>query len=104
MDELKQLIYKINDVETLAKAYIPFIQTGGIFIETEDLYNLGDQLNLSLQLPDQNEVVNVPVKVAWISFHNDRNTLDRAGIGVSLMGDQAPALVKRIEKIIQYKA
>jgi type IV pilus assembly protein PilZ len=104
MNELTNLIFKVKDVQELSKAYMPFVLSGGIFVETEQQFNLGDKVTLSVELPDQEEAVLLSARVVWISFKNERSKMDRVGVGVSFMGEHASELVKRIEKGIQYSS
>ncbi len=70
----------IKDVAELHKLYMPFIENGGIFIKTQNSYNLGDDVFLLLSLMGE-EKVPVTGKVVWITPLGSGG-MKHAGIGV----------------------
>lgn len=87
----------IRDKNALYAAYMPFVKNGGIFISTNKLLELGDEVFLLLTLLDDPDRHPVTGKVVWI---NPTNMAGRPiGIGIQFSsGDNANALVqKKIE-------
>ncbi len=57
----------IKDKDTLYRAYMPFVENGGLFIPTIKKYELGDDVFVLLNLMDDAERVPVAGKVIWIT-------------------------------------
>jgi len=53
----------IKDKDTLYRAYMPFVENGGLFIPTIKKYELGDDVFILLNLMDDTERVPVAGKV-----------------------------------------
>lgn len=60
---------KITTRADLYSAYMPFLQNGGIFIQTNRFYKLGDEVFLLLTLMDESETELVPSSVVWVTPH-----------------------------------
>ena len=60
------LTLQIRSDEDLYKSYLPFLKHGGLFIPTDKLYQLGDEVFLLLTLPDSDKTP-VAGKVVWIN-------------------------------------
>ncbi|MFD2190142.1 PilZ domain-containing protein [Pistricoccus aurantiacus] len=68
MAKHKTLSLKIRDTSMLLAVYMPFVEHGGIFVPTKEHYQLGEEVLLSLTLPEeQEEIIEVGGRVAWIS-------------------------------------
>ena len=57
----------IKDKETLYKAYMPFVENGGLFIPTTKKYELGDDVFMLLNLMDESERIPAAGKIIWIT-------------------------------------
>lgn len=77
-------------------SYMPFITNGGLFILTQDDYNLGTRITLNLTLPTLEECTGIETKVIWI---NPKNSTTNAypGIGLQFIGKNAPEINERIK-------
>jgi len=71
----------IKDKSVLYSAYMPFIKNGGLFVPTNKLYNLGDEVFLLLGLMAEPEKIPVAGKVVWITPQG-ANGKYTAGIGI----------------------
>src|SRR5690606_20135483 len=63
----KVMSVTIKDRKTLHAAYMPFLQSGGIFVPTTGKYKMGDEIFLLLKLVESPENVSIPGKVVWIT-------------------------------------
>lgn len=70
----------IKDVTELHKLYMPFIQSGGIFVKTNKSYKLGDEVFLLLSLMEE-ERFPVTGKVIWVTPQG-AGGLKQPGIGI----------------------
>ena len=70
----------IKDVTELHKLYMPFIENGGVFVKTKNIYKLGDEVFLLLSLMEE-EKFPVTGKVIWVTPQG-ASGLKHAGIGV----------------------
>jgi type IV pilus assembly protein PilZ len=71
----------IKDKAVLYAAYMPFLKFGGLFIPTNKLYKLGDEVFMLLSLMDEAEKIPVAGKVVWITPQGAQGNRT-AGIGV----------------------
>ena len=57
----------IKDKATLYQCYMSFVRGGGLFVQTNKRYNLGDEVFLLLSLPEETERLATTGKVVWIT-------------------------------------
>ncbi|MFG6178208.1 PilZ domain-containing protein [Halomonas sp. THAF12] len=67
MTAQKALSLTIRDIPTLLSAYMPVLERGGIFVPTQERYELGQEVFVLLTLPDESERLPVTGQVVWIS-------------------------------------
>jgi len=84
----------ITDRGALQAAYMTFVDGGGVFVPTNQTYNLGDTVFLLFGLMDDAERWPVPGKVVWVTAAGG-NSL--AGIGVQFTGDKAGEVRRAVE-------
>jgi type IV pilus assembly protein PilZ len=61
------LSLSIKDKSSLYAAYMPYVQNGGLFIPTNKVYNLGDEVFMLLTLMDDGERLPVAGKIIWMT-------------------------------------
>ncbi|WP_456377516.1 PilZ domain-containing protein [Thiolapillus sp.] len=86
----------IKDKDTLYRAYMPFVENGGLFIPTIKKYELGDDVFILLNLMDDAERVPVAGKVIWITPVGAMGNRT-AGIGVQFGPHDEGATRNKIE-------
>jgi len=57
----------IRDKQTLHACYMPFVRNGGLFIPTDRLFELGDEVFVLLRLMDEPQRYPITGKVIWIN-------------------------------------
>ena len=75
------LSLSIKDRQGLYAAYMPFVQGGGLFVQSTKRFALGDEVFLLLTLLDLEERLPIPGKVVWITPAGSQGNR-KAGIGV----------------------
>jgi type IV pilus assembly protein PilZ len=95
----KVMSITIRDRKTLHAAYMPFLQSGGIFVPTAGRYVAGDEVFLLLKLVDSTENISVPGKVVWITPEGAMSHRV-AGIGIQFTGPEAGKVRTKIEGIL----
>ncbi len=110
MEEENILKCEITEIDALQRAYMPFVDRGGIFVNTDKEYTLGEKLQILLTLPDEKETItfNGTVvwttpntgKVVWIAPGNTSDENCNSGVGVQFSDPDAKALRKKIEKLL----
>lgn len=75
------LSLSIKDKQSLYQAYMPFVQGGGLFVQSQKRFSLGDEVFLLLTLMDLEERLPIPGKVIWITPPGSQGSR-RPGIGV----------------------
>lgn len=84
------LFYTVKDMRQLQRSYMPFIQNGGLFIETDQVHKMGDALFLLLTLLDEAEQIPLAVKVVWLAG-KEVKAPHKPGIGVQFLDIENPA-------------
>ena len=75
------LSLSIKDRHSLYSAYMPFVQGGGLFVQSTKRFSLGDEVFLLLNLMDLEERLPIPGRVVWITPAGSQGNR-RPGIGV----------------------
>lgn len=79
-------------------AFMPFLKEGGIFVRTPRQYDLGDEVELHILLPDALEDSIVHGEVTWLTPAGAQNGTP-PGIGVTFVQD--PSKIRhQIEQIL----
>jgi len=78
------LSLSIKDKSSLYAAYMPYVQNGGLFIPTNKVYNLGDEVFMLLTLMEDGERLPVAGKIIWMTPKGAQG--NRAhGVGVQFL-------------------
>ncbi|MGH1486162.1 MAG: PilZ domain-containing protein [Cellvibrionaceae bacterium] len=85
----------IKDKAVLYAAYMPYVKNGGLFIPTNKVYNVGDEVFVLLNLMDEPEKIPVAGKVVWITPKGAQGNRS-AGIGIQFT-EQDSVAVNKIE-------
>lgn len=84
----------IKDKNALYAAYLSYIKNGGLFVPTNNAYNLGDEVFILLTLMEETEKIPVVGKVVWITPKGAQGNRT-AGIGLQFTDkDGGPARSK----------
>ena len=78
---------------------MPFIQGGGLFIETKTQYDLGAPIAITLTLLDELAQYTVSGKVVWITPNEVQSTRP-IGVGVQFQEEGGRILSNKIESIL----
>ena len=93
-----QLVFR--EKGALYAAYIPLFTDGGLFVPTNRLYRLNEDIYLLISLPDDTQRYPVAGRVGWITPANASGGRT-AGVGVRFPGDEKARLLKlRIEEAL----
>ena len=71
----------IKDRQALFSAYMPFVQGGGLFVQSTKQFSLGDEVFLLLTIMELEERLPIPGKVVWITPQGSQGNR-KSGIGV----------------------
>lgn len=89
----------IKDNSALYRAYMPFVQNGGLFVPTTKHYDIGDEVFLLITLLDESDRLPVPGKVVWVTPVGAQGNR-QAGIGIQFSdtseGEQARTKIESI--------
>ena len=88
----------LSDKANLLAAYMPYIKNGGLFVRTDKVYQLGDEVFLLLKLMDVEEKLTTPGKVVWISPKGAQDGLT-SGVGVQF-SDPENTIHSKIETLL----
>lgn len=90
------LSLSIKDKSSLYAAFMPFVKNGGLFIPTDKIYNLGDEVFMLLTLMDDSERLPVAGKIIWMTPKGAQG--NRAhGIGVQFASQDKGVTRGKIE-------
>lgn len=92
------LSLKISDENMLYHAYMPFLKNGGIFIPTNKVYELGEEVFILLTLMKEADRIPVAGTIAWLTPKGAQGN-QAAGIGVhfSDLDDSGASVKHKIE-------
>lgn len=83
----------IKDKAVLYSAYMPFLTNGGLFVPTNKLYDIGDEVFMLLTLMDEPEKIPIAGTVVWVTPRGAQGNRT-AGIGVQFSEQDAAANAK----------
>ncbi len=90
------LSLSIKDKHSLYAAYMPYVKNGGLFIPTNNQYNLGDEVFMLLSLMDDGERLPVAGKIIWLTPKGAQG--NRAhGVGVQFSPQDKGSTRSKIE-------
>jgi type IV pilus assembly protein PilZ len=94
------LSLNIREKESLYAAYMPFLKGGGIFVPTNQSYQLGEEVFMLLSLMGDPQRIAVQGKVVWITPYGVPGKRTQ-GIGVQFTSDETGASARaQIEQIL----
>ena len=79
----------------LYDAYMPYVKGGGLFIETNRPFHLGEEVFALLQLVDDMDKTPITGKVIWLTPKAPQNNR-KQGVGIQISAEDND-LAKRIE-------
>ena len=96
--KLKQGVIKINidDLQDLYQYYMPYVDGCGIFVPTEEIYSLEQEVFIFLKLPGDLGKFAASGRIVWLNPPK-KASRRMPGVGVQLRGKEAP----RIREIIE---
>ena len=86
------------DKESLQASYMPYILGGGLFVTSQQVVNLGDELLVITSLPNQTQKFPVTGKVIWIS--PKRHGMKPQGFAIQLAGDKGVQFRNEAERLL----
>ena len=95
----KVLSLSIKDKSALYASYMPFLENGGVFIPSEQAFELGEEVFMLVNLVDDNEKIPLSGKVVWITPKGAQNN-KTAGVGVQFNSLDRGSTKDKIEKLL----
>jgi len=90
------LTLTIKDKSALYLAFMPYVINGGLFIPTNSIYNLGDEVFMLLNLMDEENKLPVAGHVIWVTPKGAQGKRT-AGIGVQFSDQDNGDTRKKID-------
>ena len=85
----------LHEKQSLYDAYMPFVKGGGLFIETNRDFHLGEEVFALLQIMDEPDKSAITGKVIWMTPKSPQNRR-KQGIGIQISSEDVD-LAKKIE-------
>ena len=95
-DKIQLINCSFSSEASLYLAYMPFVKGGGIFIRTNHIYPLGELVQLSVKLINEQDPYTVNGKVVWITQRGAQGNKP-SGIGLQFQGENSRYLCNKIE-------
>lgn len=89
----------IPDKFSLQLLFMPYLRGGGIFVPSLETYEVGDQVLLIMDLPDEDARCAVAGRVAWILPPTAHKPRKPAGIGIQFIEEES-RVKARIENLL----
>lgn len=83
----KMLNYTITEKPELYRCYMSFLKHGGLFVPTADVFHMGEEVLLIVNLPEHNEPRYLRTSVAWLNSTSSASGQPK-GIGLAFSNDQ----------------
>lgn len=96
MDKAQLINCLFPNEASLYLAYMPFVKGGGLFVRTNHNYALGELVQLSVKLLEEQEPYLVDGKVVWITPKGAQGNKP-PGIGIQFIGENSRYLCNKIE-------
>lgn len=78
----KMVKMALTDRTTIYNSYMSFLNNGGVFIASDDAFEMGDEVLLVLEIGDALERFPLKTKVCWINPKRGSSTRPR-GVGLA---------------------
>ncbi len=95
----KVLSLSIKDKSALYAAYMPFLENGGVFVPSEQAFELGEEVFMLVNLVDDDQKIPLSGRVVWITPKGAQNN-KTAGVGVQFNSLDKGATKDKIEKLL----
>ena len=89
----------INDKTALHACYMPFIKDGGIFVPTNEHFELHKNIVLQLRLVEEGKKLLISGRVVWISTGMGQRSTS-PGVGLQFTGDHRFRVRQFLEGIL----
>lgn len=87
------------NLDQLHLSFMPFLRNGGLFIPTPDSYQMGEEVSMLIELPDESEKVQAKGIVSWVTpLHSTGH--NKEGVGVEFSDGNGIALRHRITTLL----
>ena len=86
----------IKEKHALYTAYMPFVENGGLFIPTNRIYKMGQEVFMLLNLMEETERLPIAGKVIWVTPSGAQG-YRTAGIGVQFSDQDGGKARNKIE-------
>jgi len=83
----------LPEKQNLSAAFMPFIKGGGLFIETNRDFHLGEEVFALLQLMDEADKTPITGKVIWMTPRSPQNG-KKQGIGIQIPSEDQDLTIK----------
>lgn len=90
-----------DNLDQLYRAYMPFVNHGGLFITTHNALELGDRVAVTCTLPETAESVRFEGQVAWINPLGAQGSRPD-GVGIKF-GEDDKTLRAKLENLLSRK-
>lgn len=89
----------LKDKAALYASFMPFIKGGGIFIPTNQLFRLGEEVFVLVKFMDEIDKLNIVGEVIWITPRGAQGGR-AAGIGIKFKDDKNSEILKKFETVL----
>ena len=101
MNKVKKLYYHYQSESEVAKANMPFLKSGGLFIPTTKTFLMGEMVECHLALVDEGHLIRTQAKVVWITPVGVVSYHITQGIGVEFDNKEAKEFIKVINELLE---
>lgn len=97
----KMLSLRLESKPVIYASYMSFAEFGGVFVPTDESFNMGDEIMLMMELvgPSQTEKMLLKTNVCWINSNPSAGGRPK-GIGLAFTKDEAGIKARNIIEAI----
>lgn len=92
----KILKHTFESTKALCESYMPFITSAALFIPSKELFEMGEEVNVDIQLMDEADRIQYKGCVVWITPIGAQGGKPQ-GVGIQFNEEDSPGLRNRIE-------
>lgn len=98
-----KLSYHYTNIESVKKAYMPFVYDGAIFIPTNQNFRIGDMVDVDITLPTSNMPISFSGEIIWYTPAMNHDSSLQAGIGVQFNGLNSDGIKELLNELLAAK-
>lgn len=100
MQAQHSLTYQFSDLVALLRAHMTFVHDTGLFIPTDQSFQLGEVIRVTVTLPETPSPIEFTGEIVWITPKSTHDSSQIAGVGIQLNGENNEVIQNKIKSLL----